>query len=167
MLCKLVAERHAVIQDVLQDKRRRMRDQTSKGKVPNFLNGGFVFVTCEDFSAGENLLLRCRGRRRIDKDLNTYVYQVEDLRSGSVLDVHASRFKFYHDKLLNFKAIMPHVLASETGMDVERLMCLTETEDGTMVQVRWRDLLESDDTVETLAKLYKDVPALVLKLFRH
>lgn len=167
MLCKRVTELHPVIQDVLQDNRRRMRDRTSKGKLPNFSNGDFVLVAREDFTAGEKLSLRWRGPRRIVTALNNYVYQVEDLRNGRVQDVHASRLKFYHDESLNVEAIMPHVLASETGMDVQRLMWLMETEDGIMVQVRWRGLSESDDTVEPLAKIYQDVPALVLKLFRR
>lgn len=74
---------------------------------------------------------------------------------------------FRHDESLNFKAILPHVLASESRRDVQRLMWLMETEDSSMVQVCWRCLSELDDTVLPLAKIYQDAPALVLKLFRR
>lgn len=94
MLCKRVEELLPIIQDVLQDKQRRVRDWTSKGKVPNFSNGDFVLVPREDFTASEKLSLRWRGPLRIVKALNNYEYQVKDLHNGRVQDVHASRLKF-------------------------------------------------------------------------
>ena len=40
------------------------------------------------------------------KALSDYAYQVEDLRTGLVEDVHGSRLKFYHDSTLDTDAIM-------------------------------------------------------------
>ena len=62
---------------------------------------------------------------------------------------------------------MPHVLSSETGMDVQRLMRLIDSDEGLKVQVRWRGFSESDDTSEPLQKIYEDVPELLLKLLRR
>lgn len=72
--------------------------------------------------------------------LNDHVFQVEDLRNGAVEDIHGSRLKFFHDPSLDKEAIMSHVVSSETGMPVQRLMRLVEADTGLMVQVRWRGL---------------------------
>lgn len=47
-------------------------------------------------------------------------------------------------------------------MPVQRLMHLDDTENGLMVQFRW--IPEVEATVEPLAKIYEDVPELLLKL---
>lgn len=62
---------------------------------------------------------------------------------------------------------MSHVVASETGMAVQRLMRLVDTQDGMMVQVRWRGVTNSDDTLKPLQKLFEDVPQLLEKLLRR
>lgn len=60
---------------------------------------------------------------------------------------------------------MPHVLQSETGMPVSRLMRLVEEPDGIKVQVRWKaDLPNAEDTLEPLANVYEDVPKMLLSL---
>ncbi len=54
---------------------------------------------------------------------------------------NASRLLFYSGKHLDTEAILPHVLYSETGMPVSRLMGLEEHDDGIYVLVRWRSYL--------------------------
>lgn len=71
-----------------------------RSALPNFTEGDYVLVARNDFTAKEKLSLRWRGPRRIIKAINDYVYQVEDLRSGELQDVHATRLKFYHDRSL-------------------------------------------------------------------
>lgn len=130
------------------------------------MEGDFVLVAHEEFHAGEKLCLRWCGRRRITKALNDYVYCVKDLRDGINDYVHVSRLKFYHDSSLDKEAIMPHVLNSETEtwMVIHRLLRLVENGSGIYVVVRWRGLPESEDTLEPLVNIYKDVPQLLLKL---
>lgn len=82
----------------------------------NFSEGDFVLVAREDFFAGGKLCWRWRGPHRVDTPLNDYMFKVEDLTHGSFTDVHGSRLKFYSDSLLDTKAIMSHVLKSETGI---------------------------------------------------
>ena len=62
---------------------------------------------------------------------------------------------------------MSHVVSSETGMPVQRLMRLVQSDDGLMVQVRWKGLPASEDTLEPISKVYEDVPELFLKLLRR
>lgn len=133
LLCERMKEIHPVVQNTLLDLRRRNRENIVKGMLPNFTDGYFVLVSREDFSACGKLALRWRGPRRIVRAVNDFVYQVEDLRNGNVEDVHATKLKFYHEASLNAEAIMPHVLSSETGMEVQRLLRLHKTGSGLIV----------------------------------
>lgn len=78
-----VSELHPVVQDSLQLSRELSRQAASRGELPNFCDGNFVLVAPKDFHAGEKLLLRWRGPRKIVKEINEFVFQVKDLRIGS------------------------------------------------------------------------------------
>jgi len=136
------------VSTTLADNRTRKRNANSRGALPNFIEGDFVLLARDEFTAGEKLCLRWRGPRRVTKAVSDYVYQIEDLRNGALEEAHASRLRFYSDKHLNQEAIMPHVICSETGMPVQRLMRLEKTPDGLHVIVRWRGLPPSADTSE-------------------
>lgn len=69
------------------------------------------------------------------RSVNNHVYQVEDLRNGAVKDVRGSRLNFYYDSFLNQEGIISRVVASKTGMSVQRLMRLVDTDNGMKVQV--------------------------------
>lgn len=53
--------------------------------------------------------------------MNDYIYRVEGLHDCSVDYVHVSHLKYYHDRSLNTKVIMSHLLTSETGLFFQRL----------------------------------------------
>ena len=127
---------HPVVKDAISENRERSRRAASRGELPNFEEGDYVLVAREEFFAGEKLALRWRGPRQVVKVLNDYVYRVEDLRNSTTTDVHGSRLKFYSDRDLNKPAIMPHVVHSETGMEVARLMSIIERDGDLFVQVR-------------------------------
>lgn len=110
----------------------------------------------------EILCLHCRGRRRVLKGLSDYVFRVEYLRNAKYDEVHGTSAKFYRDSYLDQKAIMSHVLSSETGKHVARLLPLVEQDRSMFVVVRWKGLSASDDTPQPLARVYEDVPQLML-----
>ncbi len=89
---------------------------------------------------------------------------MEDLRIRETEYFHACRLQFYSDKLLDTEAVFPHVLYSERGMPVARLMGLDETTDRIYVRVHWRGLPRSEDTLEPILKAYEDAPALMKNL---
>ena len=161
---ELVDKYRSFVSSTLPVNRSRKRATDSSGVIPNFSEGDFVLVARDDFTAGEKLALRWRGPRRITRPVSEYVYQVKDLRNGTLEEVHASRLQFYSDDQLNREAIMPHVLSSETGMPVQRLMRLVDTPSGLAVVVRWRGLPPSADTTEPLNRIYEDVPQMLLNL---
>ena len=167
LLKRRVAELQPMFGMELEANRRRKRQAASRGELPNCTEGDSVLVAREDLFAGEKLALRRRGPDRVIKALSDYVFQVEDLRNGSTEDVHGSRLKFYRDGLLNQEVILSHVLSSETGIPVARLMRLGDTEDGLKVIVRWKGLPNSEDTEESLERVFEDVPQMLLRLLRR
>ena len=163
-LIKIRDEIHPLVQQSLSSHREQSRAAASKGKLPNFEEGDFVLVARDEYGAGDKLLLRWRGPRRVTKALNDFVYQVEDLRTGQLDEAHASRLKFYRDDDIDTDVIMSHVLHSEIGMSVSRLMGLQEDPDGLKVIVRWKGLSNSEDSAEPLKNVYEDVPKMVKRL---
>lgn len=160
-------ELHPVVQDALERNREHSRTRASRGQLANFSKGDFVLVAREEFFGCGKIALRWRGPRRIVQALSDYVYQVEDLRNVSVDENDASGLKFYHDASLGTEAIMFHVLSSQTGMPVVRLLKLVQDDEKRFIQVRWKCLSKSEYTFEPLARMYEDIPAMVLKLLRR
>lgn len=58
------------------------------------------------------------------------------------------------------KAMMTHVLSSETGMPVARLLRLLDQDGDLFVAVRWKELSASEHTLKPLIRVWKDVPKL-------
>lgn len=110
------------------------------------------------------MCLRWRGPRRVTKALNDYTFQVEDLRNGVLSIAHGTRLKFYHDPSLDTTAIMSHVLSSETGMPVARLLRLVEEDGQLFVAVWWKGLGKDEDSLEPIGRVHEDVPQLLHKL---
>lgn len=164
---KAMDELHPLVEQSLTHQRNRMRIARQKGDLPNFREGDYVLVAREHFHEGEKLCLRWRGPRRVTSCLNDYSFQVEDLRNGELQEVHGTRLKFYTDESLDADAILSHVLASETGMPVSRLLRLIEQDNQLFVLVRWKGLENSEDTLEPLLRVYEDVPQLLVKLLRR
>lgn len=163
----LMAEINPKVWDTVEANRARYRATLHRGKLPTFTEGDYVLVARDEFFAGEKLALRWRGPRRIVKAISDYVFEVEDLRTGLSEEIHGCRLKFYHDPSLNTEAVMSHVLSSETGMVVSRLMRLEEHDDELYAVVRWKGLPHSEDTVEPIEKIYQDVPKMLERLLNR
>lgn len=61
---------------------------------------------------------------------------------------------------------MSHLVTSETNMPVQRLRRLIDTDDGMIVQARWRGRPESENNLEFLQKVFEGAP-LFLKMLLH
>ena len=163
----MIYELHPIIECNLKHNRDMARNSTSKGRIANFDLGDFVLVPRSEFSKGQKLALRWRGPRRVVGIRFNHIYQVEDMRKGSVSEVHASRLKFYRDNELDTVAIMPFSISSETGMEIQRLMKLVREGGQLKVHLRWKGLPNSEDTLEPLNNIYADVPELLMCLLRR
>lgn len=60
---------------------------------------------------------------------------------------------------------MSPLILSLTGIPVQRLMCLVGTDNGMMVQVCRCGLPEFEDSLDSLQKVFEDVPHLLEKRF--
>lgn len=158
MLIKYMDELHPLIYQNMQKEPGRNRQARIQGKLANFREGDYVLVARDAFSKRENLCFRWREPRRVIKVLSDYTLSVEDLRTGNCDDIHDLRLKFYRDADLDVTAIMWHVLSSETGIQVARLLNLVDQEGDLFVVVRWKGLSSSENTLEPLARVYEDVP---------
>lgn len=97
------------------------------------------------------------------KVISDYVYQAGYLCNGIHQNVHGSHLRLYSDLLLNTETIMAHIVFSETGMPVQRLMNLMEANEDLMAQVCWSGSPEPEDH-EPVAKLFEDIRRLFEKL---
>lgn len=163
-LVQRAAGPHPVVQGPLQNRRAHERENASRGRLSNFDVGDYVLIASADFHAGDKLELRWRGPRRVVKAVSDYIYTCEDLPNGVHEDVHISRLKFYHDAELDSEEVMSHVLASERGMTVARLMGLGDTPNGVQDRVRWLGLPTGEDTLERIGRVHQDVPQLFSRL---
>lgn len=165
---------HPLIQTQLQQERSRSRNTRSQwllvlrdlalwfSELAKFTEGYYVLVSSEYFFENEKLCLRWRGPRSVLKALNDYVFKMEDLGDGETEYIHGTRYKYYADDSLDKQVIVSHVFASETGVPVSRLMKLVD-ENGTVnLHVRWKVFSPSDDTLESLIRVYEDDPQLVI-----
>lgn len=64
------------------------------------------------------------------------IYVVEVLKNRKKANVHCSCLKLYNDRSLDERALLSHVLSSEIGMVVHRLMKPDGAQDGLKVLVR-------------------------------
>ena len=120
-------------------------------------------VARKEFSSNEKLCSKWRGPRQIVKALSNYIYLVE-LRNWTTNGVHIVRLKFYHESSVKQEAIMSHVMSSEIGMVVSRLMRIIDEDGDLKVQVRWKGLPDYEDTFEPLQRIYDDAQKILLKL---
>lgn len=80
---------------------------------------------------------------------------MEDLRAELEDYFHISRLIFYHNHGMNRAVIMSDLMQSETGMVVHRLRKHVENGVGIYVEVRWKMLPESGNTLEPIKTFVK------------
>lgn len=74
------------------------------------------------------------------------LFHIEFQRNGDLECIHGNLLNFYSDHSVEMYAIISHVLSSETGMPIARLLRLERTTDGLKATVRWRGLPYSENT---------------------
>jgi hypothetical protein len=92
------------------------------------------------------------------------VYEVEDLSSGRVTSIHASRLQFYSDASLNVSTdLLAHIAHNNQGFDVRDLLDVRYDAESKSycVLVSWLGFENADNTGEPLANLLQDIPHLV------
>lgn len=94
--------------------------------------------------------------------LNDFLYQVEDLLNSELSDLYLGGLCLYSDRSLNAAAVRTHVINSEAGMPVSRLMRFIEDEGKLKGEVRCLRSPDSEDNMEALSAIYEDEPHMLL-----
>jgi hypothetical protein len=146
------------------------RKSKSGMETANLDIGDYVLVAKRDFHSGDKLTLRWRGPHRVVGTISDHVYDVEDLLTGKITPVHASRLRFYSDAALEVSAeLLDHIAHNNSGFDIQALRNLRydpETK-SYCVEVSWLGFDEAENTWEPLANLAEDVPELVERLLEN
>lgn len=162
-LSELVNELKPTVPNALQENRKRMRDQASKGKLPNFTEGNFILVDCDNVTAVQKLLFHWRVPRFIVKAMNIYVFQVKDLRNG------VYRWRTY----IPYQG--PPWRVSWSRSDHAACICIWKWNECATANASSREgrrtngpsllagFTELEDTIEPIIKIYEDVPELFRK----
>ena len=109
---------HKTASSTANDRRSRVasrRDQSREVERANLDIGDFVLVAKRSFRSGEKLSLRWRGPCRVVGTLSDYVFEVEDMITGVVMQpacvstrMHLWMFRpsYLHISLMRTKATM-------------------------------------------------------------
>ena len=164
-----VDEIHKHAGDSAKSRRDQARDRRKRKdgvQIANLDVGDFVLIAKREFLKGEKLTLRWRGPRRVVRVLSEFLFEVEDIRDGTITTVHSSRIRLYQDSKLNkTDDLVEHVAHTEEGFVVDKLQDLryVEEEKRYDVNVVWKGFEMEDSTWEPLNNLIEDVPVLLEK----
>ncbi|KAF1328445.1 hypothetical protein FI667_g6871, partial [Globisporangium splendens] len=164
-LRKSLADMHQEV-ICIKERTRLQQQANKKGAVCNFTEGDFVLWSRVDSRlSGNKLMVRWVGPFRVLESL-PHSFVIEHLITKSKFDVHGSRLKFYADSSLNAnEELIEHISTQGVVLGVAafkefRLNCdLRRWE----LLVSWQGFEAVEDSWESLADLYKDVPTKVIE----
>ncbi|CAN0010642.1 unnamed protein product, partial [Choristocarpus tenellus] len=100
-LSKTQEESHRNVLRRAQQNRAQQRQVASKGQIPNFAVGDFVMVArFRKRGSRPKLVSTWTGLRRVVEAETPHVYQVQNIISKDLHEVHVSRLRFYSNKEL-------------------------------------------------------------------
>ena len=134
-------------------------------KPVNFEVGDFVLVADALNRAGRKLQVKWKGPRRVTQAISPFVYEVQDLVTEKISNVHYSRLKFYSDSSLDVtEALLDTISHNDPPLYniVEKLLDLRYNDDtgNFEVQTQWQGFDYEDPTWEPLHTLKQDIPAM-------
>jgi hypothetical protein len=106
-LSRAMTEIHAqVAEKATRDRKSAIQKHNNKTHVrsPNFQGGGYVLVAEHRKSGVSKLQVKWKGPRRVASVESDYVFVVENLLTKELKAAHATRLRFYKDKVLNVTA---------------------------------------------------------------
>jgi len=130
----------------------------------NFSAGDFVLIGCPQPQKQNKLCVTWSGPARVMKLTSPLVAEVQNLISGKVTQVHASRLKFYDNSSLNVTEELTEYLKYQRASLylVDEIKSLSKVRrKGYKVLVSWVGF-PGEDTMEPLLNIYRDVPDRVL-----
>lgn len=89
------------------------------------------------------------------------------MRFGNIDLIHGSRLKNYSNSSVGKEDIMLHILSSETGMLVGRLMNMVKVDDALKAEIWRKGLSSQNDTLKPLQNVFRDVPSMIDRLLKR
>lgn len=154
----------ATVEAVCDDRRRR----ASRGALPHFAVGDFVFVArVQKRGHVSKLMSTWTGPWRVIDTSKPHIYQVLNSIDGSVTTSHAARLKFYHDTSLGVTAEVKEAfqhLYNQGVFQLDRICEIHRVSGGASeVYVAWLGFDESERFWEPVQSIFADVPSFVVK----
>jgi hypothetical protein len=150
-----------------RETRALLNQKHQRGEhIMNFDVGDFVLRSRVDTVKASKLLVTWVGPYQVISAESHNAFCIQDLITKTLVTVHASRLKFYHDSSLNVtQEIIDHVASQGTMLLVEgfeRFEWSDEAQDY-KVLVKWQGLEMIENSWELCQSLAEDVPKLMMK----
>ncbi|KAF0739335.1 hypothetical protein Ae201684_004904 [Aphanomyces euteiches] len=148
-----------------RDRARQLREKEHGVQMANFVVGDFVLYQDVWAHRREKLRTKWCGPAEITKVTSHWLYEIRNLVTGDVREVHASRLKVYADSELNITSgLLAHLAHNSEGYEVEKIVAARYNVElrSFEVLIKWRGLVEVENTWEPADIISEDVPALFM-----
>lgn len=153
-----------LVQNNVTGNRKHAWEQASKDHPANILECDYFLIARHEYFKDEKLCVRWRGSCCIIKTYNYYVFDVEEIHSGSIDSIHGSRLNYYRDSSLHKKIIMLHMVYIEMVMPVATMMRLVRVNDDFKVLVREMGLSLQEYRLKPFRNRFEYVPQISYRL---
>jgi hypothetical protein len=166
-LANCIEALHTEVNDAAMGNARSgvIRERFPGVKEANFALGDFVLVATPIGQHTPKLQARWRGPMRISAyvpDSQNLVYEVTDLVTKKVQQVHAERLRPFHDASLNVTVELRDLLAQYGGEYLmERIVAIRHHSEGIQIKVTWKGFNEEEATWEPISYMASVYPAKV------
>jgi hypothetical protein len=156
---------HKAVQQTSNLQRLRHRKKASENRrKPNFGLGDYVLVAVAQKKSSQKLFATWRGPFRVIDLMNGYVFQVENIITGKVLEIHGDRIQFYSDNKLNLtEEIKTQFAFDNATFEIERLCDVSINEYTAELQffVKWKGFSHLENSWEPVSVIAQDAPAAI------
>jgi len=135
----------------------------------NFKPGDYVLMAKPEREITNKLIHRWTGPMLVLRKLSNWIYELQNVITNKILQVHIERIDFYHDENLDLTFDLKESIAfnqSEYGYEVNELIDIEKRNDEFWILVDWKGFDIEDRTYQRLDILMEDVPALVKQFFK-
>jgi hypothetical protein len=150
--------------------KHRRRGRKKQPPLPNFEVGDFVLKATVADVGRSKLQVVWKGPMRIVRTKSPWVFEVEDLVTKKLSEIHVSRLRFYADKMLNVtEDLLSQVAHSQEGHEVEKFLAVRHAESAARfdVRIKWRGLEDSESSWEPAEQVAEDVPVPLKKFLKQ
>lgn len=157
---------HREVQGLTSKARKKRVDQHNRRtnvKPCNFEVGDFVLRANSSTYAKSKVSVKWYGPLRITKVMSDYLFEVEDLLSGTSSVSHGSKLKIFRNKEYKVSEEILEHLSFQSGeyCVIDELVDIRKRKSQVQILVSWKGFADEDPEWIEINKLKEDVPVLV------